>query len=303
LSFSGNGGTVGFALPGENITTDAARMRQALFNTITPEYLQTMGIPLFEGRTCGPQDTSTSPPAAVVNRYLAQQMWPHDSPIGKALLLAGNQTLTVIGVSGSTKQWSLAEPERPQIYNCYSQQPGTFATLVARTSVDPLTVANAVKAAIWSVDRDQPVWKLRSMESLLNRAISPTQFVMWLMIGAAGLALLLALVGIYGVMSYNVSKQTREIGLRIALGAEPRDIMRLVLGRGTWLTLVGIVLGLAGARWMASLIATLLFGVTATDVATYVVVALLLAAVSMLACYLPARRAMRVNPIKALHAD
>jgi putative ABC transport system permease protein len=303
LSFTGNGGSIGFALPGENVTTDAARMRQALYNTITADYLQTMGIPLFAGRTCGPQDTATAPAAAVVNRYLAQQMWPQQSAIGKTLLVQGNTTLTVIGVAGSTKQSSLAEPERPQINACYSQQPGTFATLVARTSVDPLTVANAVKAAIWSVDRDQPVWKLRTMEWLLNRAVAPTQFVMWLMIGAAALALLLALVGIYGVMSYNVSRQTREIGLRMALGADARDILRLVLGRGVWLTLIGLALGLAGARWMAGLLGTLLYGVTASDLTTYAIVAVLLGTVSMLACYLPARRAMRVNPIKALHAD
>jgi len=303
LSFSGNGGFVGFALPGENVKTDGARLRQALFNTITPEYFQTMGIPLFAGRTCGPQDTSEAPKAGIVNRFLAQQMWPNDSAIGKSLLLADNSTLTIVGVSGSTKQWSLAEAEQPQIYNCYSQQPGTFATLVVRTSIEPLTIANAVKAAVWSVDRDQPVWKVRTMEWLVDRAVSPTQFVMWLMIGAAGLALLLALVGIYGVMSYNVSRQTREIGVRIALGAEPRDIVRLVLGRGFWLTLIGILLGLVGARWMASLLGQMLFGVTSTDGVTYAAVALMLTIVSLLACYIPARRAMRVNPIKALHAE
>jgi putative ABC transport system permease protein len=303
LSFSGNGGLVGFALPGASSGTNSAAMRQAFYNTITPDYLQTMGIPLFAGRTCGTQDTPAAPGAALVNRYLAQQMWPGETPLGKSLQLSDNSTVTVVGVTGSTKQGSLAEAERPQIYACYSQRPGIFATLVARTSVEPLSVANSVKEAIWAVDRDQPVWKLRTMDFLLDRAVSPARFVMWLMVGAAGLALLLALVGIYGVMSYNVSRQTREIGLRMALGAEPRDIVRLILGRGVWLTLLGLVIGLAGARWMASFIATMLFGVTATDVATYAGVALLLGLVSLLACYLPARRAMRVNPIKALHAE
>ena len=175
--------------------------------------------------------------------------------------------------------------------------------LVARTSVDPMTIANGVKSAIWSVDRDQPVWKLRSMDYLLDRAISPTRFVMWLMVGTAGLALLLALLGIYGVMSYNVTRQTREIGLRMALGAEPRDIVRLILGRGAWLTLLGLLFGLAGARWMAGFIATQLFGVTHTDIVTYATVAALLGVISLIACYIPARRAMRVNPIKALHAE
>jgi putative ABC transport system permease protein len=278
-------------------------MRQAGFNTITPEYLQTMGIPLFAGRSCSEQDTPSAPNAALVNRYLAQQLWPNDSPIGKTLLLDDTSTVTIVGVTGSTKQWSLAEPERPQIFTCYSQRPGIFATLVARTSVDPMTVANGVKSAIWSVDRDQPVWKLRSMDYLLDRAISPTRFVMWLMVGTAGLALLLALLGIYGVMSYNVTRQTREIGLRMALGAEPRDIVRLILGRGAWLTLLGLLFGLAGARWMAGFIATQLFGVTQTDVVTYATVAALLGVISLIACYIPARRAMRVNPIRALHAE
>ncbi len=303
LAFSGNGASIGFALPGERMPTDTARLRQAMLNTITPEYFHTMGIPLFAGRTCGAQDTDTSPAVIIVNRYLAQQMWPNESPIGKQLVVADNTKLTVIGLSGSTKQWSLAEPERPQIYNCYSQQPDIFATLVVRTSVEPLTLTKAVQAAIWSVDKDQPMWKIRTADWLVDRAIAPAQFVMELMLGAAGLALLLALVGIYGVMSYNVNRQTREIGVRLALGAEPRDIVRLVLGRGFWLTVAGIVLGLAGARWMASLLGELLFGVTSTDVVTYAAVALLLAAVSLLACYIPARRAMRVNPITALHAE
>jgi putative ABC transport system permease protein len=303
LSFSGNGGSIRFALPGTNITSDTSQMRLALYNVITPEYLQTMQIPLYEGRTCGPRDTATAPATAVVNRFLAQQMWPKENAIGKMLLMEDKTTVTIVGISGSTKQWSLAEPERPQIFTCYSQRPGTFATLVARTSVDPMSVANAVKAAIWSVDRDQPVWKLRTVEFLMDRAISPIRFTMYLMLGSAGIALLLALVGIYGVMSYNVSQQTREIGLRMALGAEPHDIVRLVLGRGVWLTLIGILLGLAGARWMASFIATMLYGVTSTDVTTYSSVAVLLALVAIVACYVPARRAMRVNPIKALHAE
>jgi len=206
-------------------------------------------------------------------------------------------------VVGNVKHGSLDEPDLPQLYLPYAQRPFIFATLIARTQTEPLNLANAVRSAVWSVDKDQPVWKVRTMEFLLDRSANQNSFVILLLSVFSILALLLAAVGIYGVISYSVSQRTQEIGVRLALGAQKNDIYKLVVGQGMILTLLGIAAGLLASWGLTRFLSDLLFGVSATDPLTFAGISLLLTVVAMLACYLPARRAMKVDPLIALRYE
>jgi putative ABC transport system permease protein len=205
-----------------------------------------------------------------------------------------------VGVVGDAKHYSANEPARPQIYAAHYQVPLIFSSLVARTRGPAMSVANDVRKAIWSVDKDQPVWSVVSLEETVARTQGRSRFVAWLLGIFAGLALLLAGVGIYGVTAYGVAKRNREIGLRLALGASGARVLREVVGHGLRLTLAAALLGLAGAIAGARLAAALLFGVTPTDPAALTAAAGILTMVSIAACYLPARRASRVDPVVAL---
>ena len=198
---------------------------------------------------------------------------------------------------------TLGEPVSPQIYYPIAQSPGIFTSIVARTEGDPMVLARALRAAIWTVDPEQPVWRLRSMDSILSRDVVTPRFTMLLTLTFALLALVLAAVGVYGVMSYAVVQRTREVGIRIALGARRVQVVRLVLGRGLRVVGIALVVGLAVALGLAPLIRTQLFAVTATDPVTFIAVPGLLAVVALVACYLPARRAARVDPMVALRTE
>ncbi len=206
----------------------------------------------------------------------------------------------MIGVVGNVKHRRLAEPPHAQVYTAHYQDPKIFACVVARTAGDPLAVADAVRRAIWAVDKDQPVWSVAPMEGVLAKAMAPTRFLLFLFGAFAVVALLLAAIGIYGVLSYAVAQRTQEIGIRIALGARAAQVLRLVVGQGMGLTLGAIVLGLVAAAALSRLMQSLLFGVSPGDPPTFAVAALLLALIALLACWLPARRATRVDPVTAL---
>jgi putative ABC transport system permease protein len=212
-------------------------------------------------------------------------------------------TASVVGVVGDAKQYDIGEPQRPQVYTAYAQNPHIFGTLVVRSRVEPLGLARSVKEAVWSVDPEQPVWKVRTLEHLLSLNVADRRFVLWLMTCFAGLAVLLTALGIYGVVSYTVAQRTHEIGVRMALGAEGRDVLRMVLGRGMRLALMGVGAGLLAAFAVTRLMSGLLYGVSAADPLTYAAVALLLALVALVACYIPARRATRVDPLVALRYE
>jgi putative ABC transport system permease protein len=275
-----------------------------MFNTAMPNYFETIGIPLLKGRLFGNEDQANAPGVVVINQTMANRFWPNQDPLGKQVKFAGDgPTATVIGVVGDAKHYWLEEEQKPQMYDSYSQDPGLFATVVIRTSVEPLSLTEPVRQALWRVDADQPMWKIRTVEFLVNRSTADRRFLMALMGIFAVLALLLTIIGLYGVISYLVNQRTQEIGIRMALGAQMRDIMRMVLKQGMVLVLTGVGLGLAAAWLLTRLMSRLLYQVSATDPLTFVAISLLLVAVALLACYIPARRAAKVDPLVALRYE
>jgi putative ABC transport system permease protein len=303
LPFSGNGGSTTFVLPDRPLP-EKGEEPKALLNTATPGYFETIGIPLLKGRDFNEQDSSKTTPVVIINKTMAKQYWPDEDPIGKQVqILAVKITATIIGVVGDAKQFGLSEELSPQVYASYNQNPGIFATIVVRTAVEPMSLSEAVKKAVWSVDKDQPMWKIRTVEYLLERNVASDRFVMTLMAAFAFLALLLTAIGIYGVLSYSVSQRTQEIGIRMALGALQKDVLRMILGQAAKLTLIGLVIGIVGAFGLTRLMSSLLYGVSPTDPIVFAGIAILLFAVAMLACYLPARRATRVDPMIALRYE
>ena len=300
VPFSGNGGTVGYAIEGR-ATPDPASLPQTRFHIVTPDYFKTMRIPVLKGRDFTDRDDLRTPLVAVINETFARRAFPGDDPIGRRFTTPQTPgPITVIGIVGDAKHYTPTEPAAPQIYAAHYQVPLIFSSLVARTKGSPLGVANDVRKAIWSVDKDQPVWAVMSLEDKIARTQGQWRFLALLLGIFAGVALLLAGVGIYGVTSYAVAQRTREIGIRLALGASAERVLREVVGRGVRLTLAGTAIGLAGAVAGARMAAALLFGVTPGDPRALASAAAILAAVSIAACYLPARRAARVDPVIAL---
>jgi len=299
VPFSGNGGSTTLQVEGE-LEPPKGREPVAQLNIVSPDYFRTMGIRQLEGRDFDEHDTADVPSVAVVNETMARQLWPGMDPIGRRLRLPDAGWVTVVGVVGDVRHSGPSEPPQPQIYTTHEQDARIFACVVARTAGEPMAMAAPMRAALWAVDKDQPVWKVRAMEELITGSRG-TARAMSLLVGVfAAVALALAGVGIYGVMAYAVSQRTREIGIRMALGAASGRVLRLVVGRALVLTSVAIVLGAIGATVLARLLGTLLFGVGPADPVTFGVAAAALASVGTLAAYLPARRAARIDPVRAL---
>ncbi|HEY6231828.1 MAG TPA: ABC transporter permease, partial [Pyrinomonadaceae bacterium] len=303
LPFSGNGGTTSIVLP-DREPPPKGMEPEVMFNTAMPNYFETIGIPLLKGRVFGNEDQANTPTVVVINQTMARRFWPDQDAVGKQIKMASDgTTATVIGVVGDAKQYWLEEEQKPQMYDAYSQDPGLFATVVIRTNVEPLGLTEPVRQAIWKVDADQPMWKIRTVEFLVNRSTADRKFLMALMGIFAALALVLTIIGLYGVISYLVNQRTQEIGIRMALGAQMGDIMRMVLRQGMVLVLTGVALGLAASWLLTRLMSRLLYQVSATDPVTFGSISLLLIAVALLACYLPARRATKVDPLTALRYE
>jgi putative ABC transport system permease protein len=277
---------------------------EVMFNTVTPNYFETMGVPFLRGRTFSDQDQANSPTAVVISQTMANRFWPNQEALGKQVKFVEDESIgTVVGIVGDTKQYWIDEEQRPQIYIPYSQNPGIFATVVMRTSVEPLSLSEQVRQAIWTVDRDQPMWKIRTVGSLVDRSVANRKFLMALMGVFAGIALLLTTIGLYGVISYLVNQRTQEIGIRMAVGAQVGHILRMVLKQGMSYVAIGVAVGLAASWLLTRLIETLLFQVSATDPFTFVAISALLVVVALVACYLPARRATKVDPLVALRYE
>jgi len=273
---------------------------------VTPDYFRAMDTPLLHGRFFTAQDAENSPRVAIVNETAARQYWPQDrSPVGRRIRFSSEEEpwMTVVGVVRDVRHQSLSRPPRAELYLPHEQEPTRAMTLVAWTASDPLGLAPAVREAVWAVDRDQPVYSVMSMQQVLDERVDGQKATAQVMGTLSLLALVLASVGIYGVVAYMVSERTHEIGIRMALGARQRDVFRLVLRQGMRLVGIGLVIGLAAAVGVMRLLASILFGVTPTDPLTYASVTVFLLGVAAAASYLPARRAMRVDPMIALRYE
>jgi len=303
LPFSGNGGTIAITLPDRELPAKGLEP-EVMFNTAMPNYFETIGIPLLKGRTFSNQDQANTPGVFVINKTMADRFWPNQDPLGKQVRFVTDGTVgSVIGVVGDAKHYYVDEDPRPQLYVAYSQNPGIFATLLIRTSVEPLSLAEQVRQAVWKVDPDQPMWKIRTVEYLVGRSVADRKFLMALMGIFASLALILTMIGLYGVISYLVNQRTQEIGIRMALGAQLGDILRMVIKQGMLLVFTGVALGLAASWLLTRLMTRLLFQTSATDLVTFSSITVLLIVVALLACYLPARRATKVDPLDALRYE
>ncbi|HEY0764864.1 MAG TPA: ABC transporter permease [Pyrinomonadaceae bacterium] len=275
---------------------------------ISPSYFDTMSIPLLKGRQLTDQDTNKSPDVVVISETMARRYWPGEEAVGKRIAVGTVRSpedwIQVIGVVKDVRQFELNAEPKPQMYLTYRQY-GFFDArdLVVKTDVDPASMASTVRKAVWEIDKDQPVSNIRTMEDILADSIARQRFSMLLLAIFASVALVLAAVGIYGVMSYSVAQRTHEIGIRMALGAQTGAVLKLAVGYGLKLVIAGIAIGLVAAFALTRVMATLLFGVTATDPTTFTLISLLLVAVAAIASYIPARRATRVNPIIALRYE
>jgi putative ABC transport system permease protein len=281
-----------------------------LSRSIVGDYLQLMRIPLLSGRYLTPDDRAGRPLVGIINEAAVRQHFPNENPVGKRVRWARSsgapEWIEIVGVAADVKHFGLDQPDLPAIYWPYAQsvQPWKrWTQVVVRTTGAPEASLAEIKRQIWSVDPLVPVARIETMKDLMADSYTERSFHMLLLALFAGLALLLAGVGIYGVMSYAVGQRTREIGIRLALGASRRDVLQLVMRQGITLTAVGLGLGLAASAALVRLMRTLLFGVSAYDPLTFAGVTLLLAAVAFLACYLPARRAMKVDPMIALRYE
>jgi putative ABC transport system permease protein len=271
-----------------------------------PNYFRTMGIPLLVGREFSEADNSTARRVMVINQTMARQFWPNDNPIGQHVTMKDwGPPLTgeIVGVVGDVRTNGLDEAVGPMIYWPHFQFPELFNTIVVRSDGEPSRLLPAVKAAVWAVNKNQAISKMETMAQVLSESLARRRLYMILLGVFAGAALLVAGVGVYGMLTYSVNQRIREMGIRIAIGAERGDVLRLVLGHGAKVALLGIVIGIAAALGLTRLMKSLLFGVSATDPLTFAGVASLLTLVALGASFLPARRAMRVDPMVALRHE
>ena len=281
------------------------------YHEVSPGYIETLGINLIRGRTFTEADTDGAPLVALANSTLAKKFFPDADPIGKRFMFgrlsekdkSKLKWITIVGVVGDTKLYGLANPARLEVYVSCSQYPSNGMDLVVRSGVDPAAMTSAIRGVVTSIDKDQPIFDIATMNEVVTASVSTRRITLILLGMFSGLALILASIGIYGVISYSVAQRTHEIGIRMALGAHREDVLRMVLGQGARIALTGIVIGIVAAVGLTRLMASLLFSVSAFDPVTFAGVAILLTVVALAACYIPARRAMRVDPMIALRYE
>ena len=309
LPLSGWWGTREVSIPGRPV--DPQKMNpQPVWGSVSPGYFSAMRIPLLEGRSFTAQDSDTSAKVAIISATLARQLWPNQDPIGREVAIDGfDGARRVVGVVGDVYQLGLGAHEsdasdvKTEVYVPFDQEPTHLLCFAIRTAGDPLSIAKAAQSQIWAIDKGQAVSFVESMDELAADSLALQKASVILLAIFAGLALMLASIGIYGVISYSASRRTHEIGIRIALGAHSSDVLRLVVGEGLILALAGVLLGIAGAFALTRFLSSLLYGVGAADPLTFLATALILLFVALIACYIPARRAMQVDPVVALRYE
>jgi len=307
LPLSGIDSYLGFQIEGRPAPT-AAESTDGGYHQVSPGYFRALGIPILRGRALVETDASGAPEVAVISRTMADRYWPGEDPVGKRISYGTNErgevTWTIIvGVVGDVKQKGLHADPRPEAYVPLAQSPSRYMTLVVRSRLDPAALSETVRREVRAVDPEVPAYGVKTLREVLDGSLAARRFNMTLLAIFAAVAVALASIGLYGVIAYMVTQRTHEIGLRLALGARPADILRMVVGHGMALALGGVVTGVLGAFALTRALASLLVGVTVTDGWTFGTVALLLSAVAFLASYLPARRAARVDPMAALRSE
>jgi putative ABC transport system permease protein len=277
----------------------------AEFRSVTPSYFGAMGIPLLQGRAFNERDTAQKTAVIMINQTLARRFFSEEPALGKRLIAVDGKPHEIVGVVGDARQFGLNLPPDPEIYFSDTQipYPEPEASLVVRTGVDPATLVGALRGAVRQVSPDAPVFKIRTMNDVISTSVAQDRFNMILMSIFAAVALALAGIGLYGVVSYSVAQRTHEIGLRVALGARQRDVLGLVIRQGMAIASIGLPIGIALALLSSRLISSWLYGVSSTDAPTFTVVSVLLMAVALAACYIPARRAAKVDPMVALRYE
>lgn len=276
----------------------------ARYYNVGPDYFHTMEVPLLAGREFTNRDTPGAPAVAIINQAMARRFFPGEDPLGKRILLVREKEgVEVVGVVGDVRRFEVGDVVEPEIYYPYMQKPRWATYFAIRTNGDPITVVAAVRGRMLAVDKDVPVLNVATIDQLVSAALREPRFNTALIGAFAGLAVLLASVGLYAVISYSVTQRTHEIGVRMAVGAGQRDIFNLIVGQGMKLTLIGVAIGLAASFVLTRVMLSMLFEVSATDPLTFVGISLLLTVVSLLACYIPARRAMEVDPMVALRCE
>jgi putative ABC transport system permease protein len=285
--------------PGKPNTADYA--------TVSPEYFHVMRIPLLRGRFFSVQDSPSDPKVAIISEALARRYFPNQDPLGREMKFGFppniNVSREIVGIVGDVRDVALSQKPGPMMYVPFAQAPLWGGEVVARSSMGASSVAAGIRQAVQSIDKNLPVTDVNSFPQVLNTSVAQERFRTLLMASFSMIAQLLAAVGIFGVISYSASQRTREIGIRMALGAERRDVLRMVIGQGLKLALIGVVIGIVGAFALTRFLASLLYGVTPTDPVTFTAVSLILIAVALLACYIPARRAAKVDPMVALRYE
>jgi putative ABC transport system permease protein len=296
---------------------------------VTPDYFQAMNIPLKSGRFFNEHDDRSwiagkdftgYPEIAkqiaglntmIIDEEFARRYWPNENPVGQRVRLGGGGSddpkaplLTVVGVVGRVKMEGLGtDSKRVQGYFPFAQIPGDSMTVILKAAGDPNQLVASVRQQVKNIDPDQPIYSIRTMDQIRSESVAPERLNLMLLSIFAGIALVLAMVGIYGVMSYSVTQRTHEIGIRMAIGAQPRDVFRMVLRQGMLLAIIGVGCGLIGAYGLTRLMTSMLFGVAPTDPVTFAGIATLLIGVALLACYLPGRRATKVDPVISLRYE
>jgi putative ABC transport system permease protein len=302
------GPTTGFRVDGRPVTT-RDKWPMVNYRAVTPDYFRAMGIPVLQGRTYTQRDDTNAPNVMIVNQQTVREIFPDENPIGKRITFGSVDQnrqpiwFEIVGVVANVRSLELREESTPEIYFSALQDYWPAMSLVVRSNVEPASLAGSVRQVVSEVDKSVPVSQVKTMDRVVSESITQPRFNLFLLVLFSTVAMLLSAAGIYGVTAYTVSQRTHELGIRLALGAQVSDVLKMILGQGMAVIGVGLMLGLVAAFGLMRLLRSLLFGVGENDPLTFVAITLVLLIVALIACYIPARRATKVDPLEALRVE